>query len=125
MNLKISGFFGAATLAAIVMTPLPAAADSDNMALVQQDVGCFLFIPAAFPVALFTNDSIDVSTNGGNTQLTCHFDIPLGSEPDNVVKASGFDCGVLTKDGFAITTNSRASWTPGGKAHLSCKIKKD
>ncbi len=125
MNSKIIGIFGAASVAAFALTPVPAAAMSENSALVQKGVGCGAFFPGLVNAILTTNETIDVSNKGGNTQLTCHFDIPLGFEPDKAVKASGFSCGVLTTDGFAITTDSRFSATPGGRAHLSCKIKKD
>lgn len=112
------------TFGALAMTPTASLAMSDTSALVQKDVGCTAFFPGIVNAVLFTNETIDVSNNGGNTQLTCHFSIPLGFEPAKAMSAQGFNCGVLTKDGFAITSDSRFTATPGGRAHLSCQIKK-
>jgi len=112
--------------ASVLMLPIatPAFA-SGEPAQVIKGVGCVLnFGVFGLPGGAVTDQSIDVSNSGGNTQLTCHFDVLPNFTPDKAMNAQGFACGVIEQGNFAVTTDSRATITPGGKARLSCQIKK-
>lgn len=120
MKTFVSAFVGALGLA---IAATPAAAQADAAAFVDKDFGCTLFGPiVGVPALLITADSINVSTSGGQTQLTCHFDIPVGAEPAQSMRAEGFLCAVLERGAIAFTNDTRAVATPGGRAHLTCKI---
>lgn len=126
MKFNLRLLTGAAALAgtiAIAATASTSMAQADQAARIEQGVGCFMNLPSVVNTVLNTDQTIDVSTHGGTTSLTCHFDIPDGFAPDKATSAEGFGCGVLTKDGFAVTTDSKATANPGGKALLVCKIK--
>lgn len=115
-------------LAAASMLALPVATPAfaqGEPAQVIKGVGCVLgFAVFGLPGGAVTDQSIDVSNSGGNTQLTCHFDVLPDFAPERAMNASGFACAVIEQGGIAITTDSRATITPGGKAHLSCQVKK-
>jgi len=114
----VSGF-------ALTVAATPAAAQSDMAAAVQKGSGCFLSGGlVGVPGFLITTETIVVSNNGGNVQLTCHFDIPLGDEPAKTMKAEGFTCGIFDGTTFFITDDTRAQANPGGRALLSCQVKK-
>lgn len=112
--------------ASIIALPVatPAFAQGEP-AQVIKGLGCVLqFGVFGLPGGAVTDRSIDVSNSGGNTQLSCHFDVMPNFTPDRALSAQGFACGVIEQGNFAITTDTRATITPGGKAHLSCQIKK-
>jgi hypothetical protein len=124
--MKTLHILAACAAAAALLTPVASSAQSAAAAMVQKDVGCVAFLPEVLNVLLSTNDSIVVSNDGGNTQLTCHFDIPYEHLPERAVQARGFVCTVLDKNSvFINTTDTRFTATPGGKAHLSCQYKGD
>ncbi len=102
-------------------------ADSPNAAVVLKDLdypaGCFGFVPVT-GTPLHTADEIHSTiTSSGNTQLTCHFNIPQGFEPATAVKATGFSCVILLPTGVAFTTDTRMVANPGGRATLKCLLK--
>lgn len=122
--MKIVKIVACASLASVMMASPSFAAGEP--AQVIKGVGCFLsYAVFGLPGGDVTTHSIDVSNNGGNTQLSCHFDVTPGFEPtDRAHNAAGFLCNVIEGPNFVLTTDSKATITPGGKAHLSCQIKK-
>ena len=93
---------------------------SDNAAIIIHRnngvVQCGLMINS---IPLFTDEEVVfVITEGGSWTLTCHFDIPEGFSPDNVIVTSGFQCTNTFDSQMVTTTNSRAMATPGGRAFL-------
>src|SRR5437867_1793076 len=97
-------------------------AGADGAAVIDR-FGCQL--PAVFSglgvdllIAQDTEHTHTVVTPSGTTMVTCHFDIPAGSEPAKAIKISGFLCQTFV--GLTFDSNSVA--TPGGRAHLTCFI---
>lgn len=106
----------------------PAAAASNNAAIHLKDldhpVGCYLpAFASGLSVDLHTNTGIStVHTKSGNTKLICHFNIPAAGKPAKVIKKAGFACGIFLPHSSAVTSNTKADSTPGGKAKLECEI---
>lgn len=111
--------------AAMFVAATDTRAQSDHAAQIVKDVGCFLSSSASgLSVDLFTNQTIDVATQGGNVTLQCHFDIPQGYEPPKAIVNRGFLCGVIGfNEAFELTNISQAVSSPGGKADLRCQVK--
>jgi hypothetical protein len=106
-----------ATLAAVLCAQ---AASANERAAEVEKVGCFLSSAASgVGMTLRTNDAQRVVTPSGMALIECHFDVPVGYEPDRVVTNSGFLCRTYLGN----TYNSSAIATPGGKVHLRCQIK--
>ena len=99
----------------VLALPVPAVADG---ATVINDFGCTLTAAdAGLSAALHTTESHAVVTPSGNTQLTCHFDVPPAIAPSGTLHHEGFLCG--TQGGF--TRDSR-SVTNKNEALLVCTI---
>ena len=122
MKKRMSVMVGAALLV-LALGPTEARAVSDNAAVIIHRnngiVQCGLFINS---VPLFTDEEVVfVITESGSWTLTCHFDIPEGLDPDNVIMSSGFQCTNTFNGQMVTTTNSHAMATPGGRAKLKCQ----
>ena len=114
------------TLAAalsIAAMPLPAAAQSENAAIVTQNFGCRGFIPTETgevgEIISTAERAQSVRTKSGNSKLTCHFTVPDDLVPSSVRIAEGFLCRVQGE----LTDETSMSVTPGGKGKLTCQVK--
>lgn len=113
-------FAVALTLATIVANS-PATAQSDG-AMISKDLGCGGFIPTpsgGVGELIYTNESVVVVKGNGTTSLSCHFDIPVGLEPETTARASAFGCYTW----LGLTYDTRMQASPGGSATLSCRIR--
>ena len=74
-------------------------------------------------VDLYSSQSINVSTSGGMTHLTCQFILPEGCEPPaQLTILKNQPCPVLTKECGVITTyDSLIIITPAGIATVICQ----
>ena len=119
------------TAAAFVLASgvaLPTSAQAAGGATITRDFGCSGFVPTASGgqgTSLFTTEAAKSAVSGsGSTTLSCHFDIPAGSEPAKTTRASGFNCFVFDSSGaLLLTTDSRMQANSGGNATLSCRIR--
>lgn len=104
--------------AGTIVTPLTASAEED--ATVIKQFGCMLLAADwQGPVDPFTDDVTHfVEAASGNWVLQCRFDIPDGVAPTKAVKTEGFLCSSFV----GVTTDRQSIATPGGKAHLRCRV---
>lgn len=114
MRMKL---IAASTAAAALLTPTASYAQADSAAFVTKGQ-CGLAKKTSGLSRSLTGTGTRVITSSGKSNLTCHFVIPAGLEPDRPVKKSGFECTVNGHE----TTNSSLLMTPGGTATLSCKV---
>lgn len=117
MATKLVRIFAASAAAAALLTPTASYAQADSAASVTKGQ-CGLGKNVSGLSEDLTGAGTRVITSSGKSNLTCHFVIPAGLEPDRPVKKSGFGCMV---NGHK-TTNSSVLMTPGGTATLSCKV---
>ena len=97
---------------------------TNNAAVIIKDGGCFVSTTVTgLASTLLTDVSQSVSTSSGNSKLVCKFVIPDDELPENVIKESGFSCGIVMPSGFVVTTDSKFVGTPGGPATLTCSVK--
>jgi hypothetical protein len=120
-----------AAFAVIVAIPSAYAGEGQGAAVLhdlQNPYGCFLSGGLVDPVPLWTSgigpgqNIHAVGTPSGGVKLTCDFQIPEDYIPTKQVTVSGFLCGIYLPTGGAYTTNTSASATPGGQAHLQCTV---
>lgn len=121
MKKVLAGAVAAAAIAVALSAPISA----NNAAVRIDDAGCFAFVPTESggvgPLLFAPAGDHTVSTHGGITKLVCHFDIPAGDEPARATRAQGFLCGTF----FGFTTDTKMVASPGGRATLTCMIKKN
>lgn len=99
----------------------PAAAKSDNAALVinQSSCGGTVLVDGQ-PVSIQTDDGATrVITSSGNAMLVCNMDVVAGPELTKAVKLEGFGCNF--EGGF--TRDTRMVITPSGKATAVCRVR--
>ncbi len=104
-----------------LLTILPATPALADGAIIDKDSGtCQGQVPNADGelAGPIVEGSLFVRTNKTWTTLTCHFDLDASLTPDKATHASGFDC--LTP---ALTTDTRASASSGGRMVLTCRIR--
>jgi len=107
----------AAVAAALALAVTPATADGDG-ATITKDFNCFVFVA---PIAAVTNDqSIDVASASGNTNLICHFtaDDFVGPLPAATVRLTDIPC--TTFEG--VGTGSGV-FNKNGNGVFKCEIK--
>ena len=102
-----------------------------NGATVIGQFGCMLLgVDSGLGVGvdLFTDQDTQLAaviTPSGDTMLACHFNIPEGMEPAKAIKNRGFLCVTfLDSTSLAPTFDSNSVATPGGKALLTCFVKR-
>lgn len=108
--------------AVALLSIFPAAPAFAEGSIIIQDGLCTGFVPApdgSIETELTTTESQMVQ-NGPWVKVTCHFDIPEGSEPDKATHSSGLPC---TIPPFGTTTDTRMSASPGGRAVGTCRFK--
>lgn len=119
------------TAAALVLAggvALPNSAQAAGGATITRDFGCSGFVPTASGgqgISIFTTEAAKSAvSSSGSTTLTCHFDIPAGSEPPKSTRAFGFPCYVFNSSNvLVLTSDSRMQANSGGNASLSCRIR--
>lgn len=108
-----------ATALLSILPETPALAEGS---IVVHDGLCSGFVPTADggfdPGALLETQDTQIVQNGGWVKVTCHFDVPDNLVPAKGVKADGVECMI---PGFGLTTDSRMSASPGGRAVGTCR----
>lgn len=114
--------FSAGLCVAALVAVFPATPAMANGSIVLQDGICYGFVPnpdGSIGTPLVTNDS-QVVVNGSWAKVTCHFDIPEGSEPAKSTKSVGEGC---TIPPYGTTFDTRMSASPGGRAVGTCRFR--
>lgn len=125
MKKVLAGTIAAAAIAVALTAPTSA----NNAAVRIDDFGCGAFVPTenggiGTPLVAAAGDH-SVSTHGGITKLVCHFDIPAGDEPARATRADFGTTGLLCGTNGGSTADWKLVATPGGRATLTCMVKKN
>src|SRR5262249_59090036 len=86
--------------AAVLVFSVSTAPADNNGATINKDFTCFVFVA---PIAASTTDqSLDVDTSSGNTNLVCHFKASdfVGPLPTEVVKLTDVPCTTFAGNGI-------------------------
>jgi hypothetical protein len=106
-----------AAVAALTLGAASATAD-DNGATITKDFGCFVFVA---PIAALTHDqSIDIDTSSGNTNLICHFTAEdfVGPLPTATVRLTDVPCTT-----FAGVGTGSGVFNKNGNGVFKCQIR--
>lgn len=114
-----SVFFVLAGVLAMVGTRAVQAA-SDNAAIVINDIGCGL-LDGDGNFAFTTNSHV-VSTNSGNSMITCKADVAPSTTANGAVHHDYASTGLLCSTTFGVTDDWHEVVTPSGKASLVCHV---
>jgi hypothetical protein len=114
---RIAAVLVTVAAAVLVFTAGTATADN-NGATINKDFGCFVFVG---PIAALTTDqSLDVDTSSGNTNLVCHFRASdfVGPIPTSTVKLTDVPCTT-----FAGVGTGSGVFNSQGNGVFKCQIR--
>lgn len=91
-----------------------------DAAVVVKDIGCGLLDGDGN--FAFTSESHAVSTNSGNSKITCKADVAPSTTQKSAVKWNFANTGLLCSTAFGVTEDWEEVVTPSGKASIVCHI---
>lgn len=117
-RIALPGLVFVLTLAAFLVSGQETA--KADAAVVVKDIGCGLLDGDGNFV--FTSESHAVSTDSGNSKITCKADVAPSTTAQGAVKWNFANTGLLCSTSFGSTQDWQEVVTPSGKASLVCHI---